>query len=124
MWATDQISQAVKPAIHRFGWQGLGKIVVLVAVGTGKIAAADGYDVRKDGMSRGEQGFRDHPQLSHSRANKSRFSLYSDFVHEDQASTQPANGGCKVPNHPNGTSDHLAFGKLEPDNLATIPCKL
>src|SRR5208283_564977 len=50
----SQTRQVVDTALHGFHWNGLGEIVVLVAVGTREVAAASRDDVRQHGMvSRG-----------------------------------------------------------------------
>jgi hypothetical protein len=52
--ACPQVSQMVKPTNHDFGGQGLGKVVIFVAVSTREIAPADGNDVHKNRMASGE----------------------------------------------------------------------
>ena len=51
--AGAQVGQLVDPGDHHLGRDGLREIVVFVAVGAGQIAAADGNNVRHDGMARG-----------------------------------------------------------------------
>ena len=56
--------QAINPPVHLLNRHGRRVIVVLIAVGAGKVAAADRDDVRQNGMARGEQPFGDHPPFA------------------------------------------------------------
>ena len=61
--AGAQVGQPVEPLVHVVERHGLGMIVVLVAVGAGKIAAAHGNDVRQHRMAGGGQPLGDHPDF-------------------------------------------------------------
>ena len=55
--------------MHRLDRDGLREIVVFVAVGAGQIAAADGNDVRQDGMVDGGQPLCNHLELARTAVN-------------------------------------------------------
>src|SRR5579862_3552252 len=55
-----QAAEVVDAAVHLLEGDGLGDLVVLVAVGAGEIAEARGDDLGKDGVAGGSQGASDH----------------------------------------------------------------
>jgi hypothetical protein len=61
-------AQPVDPANHFRGVHRLRKIVKLIAVGAGQIAAPDRNDVHEQGMPRGEQSPDDAAQFAGARA--------------------------------------------------------
>jgi len=59
-----QPSQVVDALAHGSQRHWRRVFVVLVAVGTRQVAAADRHDLREDGMTRGLEATRDHPGLT------------------------------------------------------------
>jgi len=57
-----QIAQLIHPPQHLFGRHGLRKIIELVAVGAGQIAAPDRDQMRQQRMVRRHHGLQDLPQ--------------------------------------------------------------
>src|SRR5579864_7439752 len=59
-----QGGQSVDPLEHGLGGDGLGVVIVFVAVGAGKVAASHGNDVRQNGVVGREQALRNHAELA------------------------------------------------------------
>ncbi len=58
-----QLGQPVKPLEHHVFGDRLGAIVVLITVGAGEIAAANGNDVRHHRVPGGERSLQDQPEF-------------------------------------------------------------
>ena len=56
--------QMVEPLVHGLQRNRLRKVIVLIAVGTRKVAAAHRNHMRQNGMVRGGQPFRDHLEFA------------------------------------------------------------
>ncbi len=59
-----EAGKVVDAAEHLVERDGIGDVVVLVAVGAGQIAAAHGDDLRHDGVARGGEGMADEGELA------------------------------------------------------------
>ena len=59
-----QSRQLVNAGLHHIHGNRLGEIVVLVAIGTGEIAAANRNDMRQDGVVRRGHSFGDHLEFA------------------------------------------------------------
>ena len=66
--------QQIDAVEHLLQRDGLGEIVELVAVGAGKIAAADGNQVRQDRVALGGKPFGNHAPLAQARVPEPKFS--------------------------------------------------
>ena len=66
--------QQIDAVEHLFQRDGLGEIVKLVAVSAGKIAAADGNQVRQDRVALGGKPLGNHAPLAQARVHESKFS--------------------------------------------------
>ena len=65
-----QFRQLIDAPEHLLERHGLREIVILVAVGAGKIAAANGDQVRQDGVVRARQAPGDHAPFAQARAHE------------------------------------------------------
>jgi hypothetical protein len=59
------LGQAVDALVHGLNRDGLGEIVVLIAIGTREIASPHRDNVGHDGMISRSERFADHPKLAH-----------------------------------------------------------
>jgi hypothetical protein len=59
-----KFAQAIYALEHRLGWHRLRHVIVLVAIRTRKVAAANRYQMRQNGMIRRHEPLEDHPQFS------------------------------------------------------------
>ncbi len=140
------IGQQVEPPLHLAERHRLREIVKLIAICAGEIAAADGDDVRQDGVTLGQQPFCDHPpfaqagarkpQLAAKRYRRRGLDLFLSCPHEitDQispvklymsASSNALRRKAKshlVPNLQMGWSKTNRFSSVPPfDSISTCP---